>query len=133
VESKLPDLEAYQLSLTAPPAPTGTFDAAAAARGQAVFNGAGQCATCHSGSTFTDANTRLHPPSEVPTDPEHAARSATKMYRTTPLRGLWQHPPYFHDGSAPTLENVVERYDSAKNLQLTPQQKADLVEYLKTL
>ncbi|HET6796286.1 MAG TPA: c-type cytochrome [Gemmatimonadales bacterium] len=133
VESKLPDLEAYQLSLSAPPPPAGTFDAAAAARGQAVFTGAGQCATCHSGSTFTDANTRLHPPSEIPTDPEHAARSASKMYRTTPLRGLWQHPPYFHDGSAPTLENVVERYDSAKNLQLTPQQKADLVEYLKSL
>ena len=133
VESKLPELEAYQLSLPAPSAPAGTFDAAAAARGQAVFTGAGQCSTCHSGPTFTDANTRLHSPSEVPTDPEHAARSATKMYRTTPLRALWQHAPYFHDGSAATLEAVVDRYDSAKNLQLTPEQKADLVEYLKSL
>jgi mono/diheme cytochrome c family protein len=133
VESKLPDLEAYQLSLTTPAPPPGTFDAAAAARGQAVFDGPGQCATCHAGSIFTDANTRLHPPSEVPTDPTHAERSATKMYRTTPLRALWQHAPYFHDGSAATLEDVVDRYDSAKNLQLTPQQKADLVEYLKSL
>src|SRR4051812_33986023 len=133
VESKLPDLEAYQLSLAAPATPPGTFDAAAAARGQVVFTGAGQCSTCHLGSSFTDANTRLHPPAEVPTDPKHAERSASKMYRTTPLRGLWQHAPYFHDGSAATLEDVVNRYDSAKNLQLTPQQKSDLIEYLKSL
>ena len=131
VESKLPDLEAYQLSLTAPP--PGSFDAAAAGRGQAVFNGQGQCATCHTGPTFTDANTRLHPTSEVITDPTHAERSATGMYRTTPLRALMQHPPYFHDGSAATLNDVVDRYDSAQNLQLTPEQKADLVEYLKSL
>ena len=133
IESKLPDLEAYQLSLTKPAPPPGTFDAAAAARGQEVFNGQGQCATCHAGATYTDANTRLHPTSEVPTDPTHAGRSATKMYRTTPLRALWQHAPYFHDGSAATLNDVVDRYDSAKNLQLTPAQKADLVEYLKSL
>jgi mono/diheme cytochrome c family protein len=133
VESKLPDLEAYQLSLAAPAPPAGFFLADAATRGQAVFNGQGQCATCHAGSTFTDANTLLHPPTEVPTDPTHAERSATGMYRTTPLRGLWQHPPYFHDGSAATLEDVVNVYDSAKNLQLTPDQKADLVEYLKSL
>jgi hypothetical protein len=133
IESKLPDLESYQLSLAKPAPPPGTFDAAAAARGQEVFNGQGQCATCHAGATYTDANTRLHPTSEVPTDPTHAERSATGMYRTTPLRALWQHPPYFHDGSAATLNDVVDRYDSAKNLQLTPAQKADLVEYLKSL
>ena len=133
IESKLPDLESYQLSLTKPAPPPGTFDAAAAARGQEVFEGQGQCATCHAGATYTDANTRLHPTSEVPTDPTHAERSATGMYRTTPLRALWQHAPYFHDGSAATLNDVVDRYDSAKNLQLTPAQKADLVEYLKSL
>jgi cytochrome c5 len=133
VEAKLANLEAYQLSLGVPAPPAGSFDAAAAARGQAVFMGSGQCSTCHAGPTFTDANTRLHDPSEIPTDPIHAERSATKMYRTTPLRALSQHAPYFHDGSAATLPDVVDRYDSAKNLQLTPQQKADLVEYLKSL
>lgn len=132
VEAKLADLEAYQLSLTAP-APTGSFDAAAAARGQAVFTGQGQCSTCHTGPSFTDANARLHDPAEVPTDPTHAQRSATKMYRTTPLRALVQHAPYFHDGSAATLGDLVDRYDSAQNLQLTVEQKADLVEYLKSL
>jgi mono/diheme cytochrome c family protein len=133
VESKLAALEAYQLSIATPAPPPGIFDAGAAARGKTVFEGAGKCATCHVGPAFTDANVRLHPPSEVPTDPLHAARSATKMYRTTPLRGLWQHAPYFHDGSAATLNDVVSRYNSAKALGLTPGQAADLVEYLKSL
>jgi mono/diheme cytochrome c family protein len=133
VESKLAALEAYQLSLAKPAPPAGSYDAAAAVRGQAVFQGPGQCASCHLGAAFTDANARLHPPSEAPTDPMHAQRSATKMYRTTPLRALWQHAPYFHDGSAATLADVVERYVSARGLDLTAQQKADLVEYLKSL
>ena len=133
VEAKLANLESYQLSLGVPAPPAGSFDAAAAARGQVVFMSSGQCSTCHAGPSFTDANTRLHDPSEIPTDPIHAERSATRMYRTTPLRALSQHVPYFHDGSAATLPDVVDRYDSAKNLQLTPQQKADLVEYLKSL
>jgi mono/diheme cytochrome c family protein len=133
VEPKLAALEAYQLSIAKPAPPAGSFDPAAGARGEAVFQGAGQCASCHVGATLTDANTRLHDPSEVPTDPTHAQRSATKMYRTTPLRGLWQHAPYFHDGSAATLADVVDRYEVAKGLGLTAQQKADLVEYLKSL
>jgi cytochrome c peroxidase len=63
----------------------------------------------------------------------YAMRSATKMYRTTPLRGLWQHPPYFHDGSAKDLPAVVDHYDSHFSLGLTNEQKADLIEFLKTL
>jgi len=55
------------------------------------------------------------------------------MYRTTPLRALWQHAPYFHDGSAATLEDVVRRYDEAFGLGLTAAQRADLIEYLKSL
>jgi mono/diheme cytochrome c family protein len=126
-------LQAYELSLQAPTPPSGSFDAAAAARGGAVFAGAGKCATCHAGALYTDANVRLHAPAEIPTDPEYALRSATKMWRTSPLRGVWQHPPYFHDGSAATLDDVVERYNVAMNLNLTAQQKADLVQYLKSL
>jgi cytochrome c peroxidase len=49
------------------------------------------------------------------------------------LRGLWQHPPYFHDGSAPDLLAVVEHYDGLFKLKLSAAQKADLVEYLKSL
>jgi cytochrome c peroxidase len=55
------------------------------------------------------------------------------MYRTTPLRGLWQHAPYFHNGVATTLEGVVDLYNTRKTLNLTAQQKADLVQYLKSL
>jgi mono/diheme cytochrome c family protein len=134
VTSKLPALRAYQLSIQKPPPPAGSFDAVAAERGRLVFNGAGRCATCHVGSTFTDVNSgRLHDPAETGMDPRYAARTTQKRYRTTPLRGLWQHPPYFHDGSAHTLTDVVEHYNGARNLRLTDQQKRDLVEYLKTL
>ena len=139
ISSKLEALQAYQLSLNAPAPPPTTFDPAAAARGQQVFNGAGQCAACHTGSLFTDANERLHPPADVVSEPEpngapsYAGRSATKMYRTAPLRGVWQHPPYFHNGIAATLEDVVELYDSRKGLNLTAEEKVDLVQYLKSL
>jgi cytochrome c peroxidase len=75
----------------------------------------------------------LHDPVEIGTEPFYAARSATGQYRTAPLRGVWQHPPYFHDGSAPTLAAVVNHYDDARRLNLSPSQKADLVEFLKSL
>jgi mono/diheme cytochrome c family protein len=136
VTDKLPALQAYQLTLAAPPAPAGSFDPAAAARGQAVFEGPGRCASCHSGSTFTDANQTLHGPAASMVEPEtpsYAARSATKQYRTSPLRGVWQHAPYFHDGSAPTLEAVGQRYNEKQGLGLTAQQIADLAQYLKSL
>jgi cytochrome c peroxidase len=63
----------------------------------------------------------------------YASRSATKQYRTTPLRALLPHPPYFHNGVAATLDAFVEVYDTRKGLGLTAEQKADLVEYLKSL
>jgi cytochrome c peroxidase len=49
------------------------------------------------------------------------------------LRALWQHPPYFHDGSAATLADVVAHYNRARKLGLTAEQQRDLVEYLKSL
>jgi cytochrome c peroxidase len=75
----------------------------------------------------------LHKPAEVGADASYAKRSATGEYRTTPLRALWQHPPYFHDGSATTLMDVVNHYDRRFKLRLSPAQKADLVEFLKSL
>jgi len=66
-------------------------------------------------------------------EPDYAARSATGLYRTTPLRALWQHPPYFHDGSAATLADVVTHYDAYLQLGLTAAQQSDLVELLKSL
>ncbi|HJR52658.1 MAG TPA: hypothetical protein VJ982_02975 [Gemmatimonadota bacterium] len=133
VTPKLPDLQAYQLTLPAPAAPAGSFDAEAAARGAALFAGQATCADCHVPPTFTDAGERVHSPSETGMDPVLAGRGTTGGYRTTPLRGAWQHPPYFHDGSAATLTDVVEHYDAYLGLGLSVQQKADLVEYLKSL
>jgi mono/diheme cytochrome c family protein len=136
VSAKLPALQAYQLSLAAPAPPAGSFDPAAAARGKLVFEGGGRCASCHSGPAFTDANATLHPAADSmaePESPSYAARSATRQYRTSPLRGAWQHAPYFHDGSAATLEAVAQTYNSRKGLGLTASEVADLAQYLKSL
>lgn len=133
VSNALPALQAYQLSIPAPPPPSGSFDPAAARQGKVVFRQAG-CASCHSGPALTDANERLHPPTATPApDKLYVDRSATGMWRTSPLHGLWQHPPYFHDGSAKTLADVVTMYDAKLNLKLTPRQQSDLVAYLKSL
>jgi hypothetical protein len=138
VSSKLKALRVYQFSLESPAPIAGSFDAFAAHRGLAVFNGAAGCARCHLGSTYTDVNAgRLHTAAEVGQDPAYALRSATKLYRTTPLRGLWHPPqlqgPYFHDGAAGTLAEAVDHYVQLFGLSLTAEQRADLVEYLKTL
>jgi cytochrome c553 len=133
VTSKLPALRDYQLSLAAPPPPDGTVDRAAAERGREVFEGVAGCASCHAGPAYTDAGDKLHAPDETGMDPQYAARSATKKYRTTPLRALWQHAPYFHDGSAATLADVVQHYDTKLNLCLKESQKSDLVQFLQSL
>jgi mono/diheme cytochrome c family protein len=129
VTPKLEPLRDYQLSLNAPAPPTGSFDATAAGRGRTLFEQ--RCANCHRGEARSERE--LHAPAETGMDPEYANRSASRQYRTTPLRGLWQHPPYFHDGRARTLAAVVDHYDGALRLGLTPAQKADLVEYLKSI
>jgi cytochrome c553 len=133
VTSKLPALLLYQLSLEAPAPPAGTFDAAAAQRGATVFTGAARCASCHVPPRYSDANTTLHAPAEGGTDPLLAQRGSTGKYRTTPLRGLWQHPPYFHDGSAATLEAVVDHYVRVLGLRLKPAERTDLVQFLRSL
>jgi mono/diheme cytochrome c family protein len=140
VTPKLRALLEYQLSLRTPKAPKDIFDKAAARRGRRLFRNEARCSSCHEAPNFTDvrsgANRKapfLHEPAEVGQDPRYAARSATGKYRTTPLRGLWQHPPYFHDGSAADLLAVVNHYNRLFELQLTPAQKTDLVEYLKSL
>jgi mono/diheme cytochrome c family protein len=140
VTPKLPALLDYQLSLRPPTPPAGSFDRDAANRGEELFRNQARCSTCHQGSTFTDVLSApgrsipvLHDPAEVGMDAGYALRSATRQYRTTPLRGLQQHAPYFHDGSAADLLAVVEHYNRQFALNLTDQQKADLVEYLKSL
>jgi mono/diheme cytochrome c family protein len=140
VTPKLPALLQYQLSLTTPLPPPGSFDPKAADRGEKLFKGVAGCAVCHVPPTYTDVDSGpdpavplLHDPSETGMETVYAARSATDAYRTTPLRALWQHAPYFHDGSAPTLEAVVDHYVQFFGLTLTEEEQADLVQFLKSL
>jgi mono/diheme cytochrome c family protein len=132
VTAKLPALRAYQHSLEAPKADPGKYDAKSAQRGKAVFDR--NCASCHVGGSGTDNDSgKLHPAKETGMDEAYALRTKSKAYRTTPLRGLLQHPPYFHDGSAKGLDDVVKHYDKVRTLNLSKEQQADLVEFLKTL
>jgi mono/diheme cytochrome c family protein len=140
VTPKLAALLDYQLSLRVPDPPRGSVDKAAAKRGKHLFRHQAGCATCHQSPNWTDVLSGpdrrvpfLHDPAEVGTDPGYAARTATGKYRTTPLRGLWQHAPYFHDGSAQDLLAVVNHYNQLFALNLTAAEKADLVEFLKSL
>jgi mono/diheme cytochrome c family protein len=140
VTPKLAALLDYQLSLRTPEPPPHSYDRAAARRGERLFRSEAGCATCHQSPNFTDVLSGprrtvpfLHDPAEVGTEPAYAARTATGKYRTTPLRGLWQHPPYFHDGSAADLRAVVDHYDRLFKLNLNPRERADLVEFLKSL
>lgn len=134
VAPKLAALAEYQLSLTTPPPPAGSFDAAAARRGKKLFEGAARCAECHTSPLYTDINKGiLHDAEETGMDPLYATRSTTGKYRTTPLRALWQHSPYFHDGSAASLRDVVDHYNRVLRLRLNERKKTDLVEFLKSL
>jgi hypothetical protein len=137
VTPKLPALHAYQISLLAPRPQAGSFDAAAAERGQELFatDGKAQCANCHVPPLFTEPGWNLHTPAEMGIDSFQADRSPDRMYRTAPLQGLWTHMQggFYHDGRFATLLDVVNHYDTLFSLGLTDSEKADLVEYLKSL
>jgi hypothetical protein len=135
VSSKLAALHFYQIAIPAPKPPEGSFDNAAALRGKEVFNGRAQCAACHVPPLFTEPGHNLHSPQEMGVDSFQADRSPTRMYRTAPLAGLWTHQKsgFYHDGRFATLPAVIEHYDRTFRLGLTGQEKAELVEYLKSL
>jgi hypothetical protein len=135
VTAKLPALHVYQMALKAPRPPAGSFDAAAAERGEALFEGRAKCATCHVPPLYTEPGHNLHAPAEVGIDAFQAERSPTQGYRTSPLRGLWTHAKggYYHDGRFATLGEVVDHYDGFLGLALGEGEKADLIEFLKSL
>jgi hypothetical protein len=135
VTPKLAGLHAYQLALRAPRPPRGSFDAAAALRGKAVFADRGRCAGCHVPPLYTEPGHNLHAPEEIGIDEFQAERSPARGYRTAPLAGLWTHGQggYYHDGRFATLEAVVDHYDAFLGLGLSSAEKGDLVEFLKSL
>jgi len=135
VTAKLAALQYYQLSIPAPTPPAGSFDPAAAKRGQALFNGKATCATCHVPPLFSEPGWPMHTASEIGIDNFQADRSPDQRYRTTPLPGLFTRSKggFYHDGRFADLNAVVEHYDSTKHLGLSQQEQRDLVEYLKSL
>jgi len=135
ITPKLAALHAYQLSIPAPKPPAGSFDADAAERGDALFEGKAKCSGCHTEPLFTEPGWNMHAGSEIGIDEFQAQRSPDKKYRTTPLKGLFAHAKggFFHDGRFATLLDVVNHYDDFFKLGLAAQEKSDLVEYLKSL
>lgn len=135
VTAKLAALQFYQLAIPPPTPPEGSFNRVAAARGETIFKGKANCAQCHVPPLFTEPGWNTHKAEEIGIDDFHASRAPDNSYRTSPLRGLFSHMKrgFYHDGRFPTLLDVVNHYDGFKKLNLTDQEKSDLVEYLKSL
>jgi cytochrome c peroxidase len=123
------------LSIVAPKPPDGSFDSAAAARGQTLFNRKADCARCHVPPLFTEPGWPMHTGKEIGIDDFQADRSPDRRYRTTPLKGLWAHSKggFYHDGRFATLPDVIDHYNDHFRLELTAGEINDLAEYLKSL
>jgi hypothetical protein len=139
ITSKLAALHTYQLSLQAPKPATSGFNFSAS-RGDELFSGKAKCATCHTEPLWTEPGWNMHTASEVCVDDFQAKRSPDERYRTAPLAGLFFRQkdgvgPFYHDGRFRTLLDVINHYNDpgCMNLQLTEQEKNDLIQYLLTL
>jgi hypothetical protein len=138
ITAKLPALHFYQLAMPVPKAPAGSFDTRAAQRGQTLFNGTAKCSTCHVPPLFTEPGYNLHTAEEIGIDSFQADRGPDRRYVTTPLRALFDMQKihkggFYHDGRFATLTDVVNHYDGHLNLNLSAEQKRDLIEYLKSI
>jgi cytochrome c peroxidase len=133
----------FQEILDFPPAPKldlfGKLDPSKATpaelRGQAIFFGKGQCASCHAPPYYTD-NTlhnlrveRFYKPVLI----NGMMASADGPIKTFPLRGIKDSPPYLHDGRLLTLEDTVEFFNLVLGVKLTPKEKQDLVQFMRAL
>ena len=133
----------FQALLDFPPAPKlnvfGRLDPAKATarerRGQEIFFGKGQCATCHTPPYYTDNlmhNLKVERFfKEVKINGRKA--SADGPIKTFPLRGIKDSPPYLHDGRLLTLEDTVEFFNLVLELKLNEQEKKDLVAFMRVL
>lgn len=135
VTSKLAALHFYQLAIPAPKPLEGSFNKELATRGKVIFDDKAKCATCHVPPLFTEPGWNMHTAAEIGIDDFQANRAPDKRYRTAPLKGLWTHRKggFFHDGRFPDLLAVVEHYNGYLELNLTEQEKVELIEYLKSL
>ncbi|HJZ74047.1 MAG TPA: hypothetical protein VKE51_20045 [Vicinamibacterales bacterium] len=135
ITPKLSDLQFYQLAIPSPDPPAGSFDATAAARGDELFSGKAKCNNCHVEPLWTDSGWNLHQPSEICIDPFQADRAPDLRYRTSPIGVLFTRLKggFYHDGRFPTLARVVDHYNTCLNLNLSPNEKMDLINYLLSL
>ena len=134
VTDKLAALHFYQLAMPAPKPPKDSFNEEAAHRGETIFNGKAQCATCHVPPLFTEPGWNTHTPEEMGIDDFQANRSPERTYVTQGLKGIWiRKRGFYHDGRFATLMDVVNHYENLKRLNLTEPEKNDLVEYVKSL
>jgi len=133
----------FQALLDFPPAPKlgidGTLDpkkaTAAEMQGQALFFGKAKCGTCHVAPYYTDnlmhnlRVERFFKPRAI----NGRMASADGPIKTFPLRGIKDSPPYLHDGRLLTLDDTVEFFNLVTGVQLTSQEKKDLVAFLRSL
>jgi cytochrome c peroxidase len=133
----------FQEMIDFPPAPKldilGKLDPAKATpaemRGQEIFFGKGQCASCHQPPYYTDnlvhdlETERFFKPEMV----NYAMEVGDGKIKTFPLRGIKDDPPYLHDERLLTLEDTVEFFNLVLGTKLAPQEKQDLVAFLRTL
>jgi hypothetical protein len=135
ITSKLAPLHLYQLSLQAPRAPSRGYSWSAARRGKELFSGKADCARCHVPPIYTEPGWNMHKAEEIGIDDFQAMRSPDEHYRTAPLKGLWTHTKggFYHDGRFASLMDVVNHYDRHFALGLSAGERADLVEFLKSL
>ena len=133
----------FQALLDFPPAPKlnvfGKLDPKQASeselRGQTLFFGKAQCATCHPGPYYTDnlmhnlKVERFFKPQTI----NGRMATADGPIKTFPLRGIKDSPPYLHDGRLLTLDDTVEFFNLILELKLTVDEKADLVAFLRVL
>jgi cytochrome c peroxidase len=133
----------FQALLDFPPAPKlnvmGRLDRARATeqelRGEALFNGKALCGTCHPAPHYTD-NTMHNLKLERFFDLQMFNGRATTgdgPIKSFPLRGIKDSPPYLHDGRLLTLEDTVEFFNLVLQTQLSTQEKADIVAFMRVL
>ena len=132
-----------QALLDFPPAPKLTIlgkldpakSTASELRGQDLFFGKAQCATCHTPPYYTDNlmhNLRVERFFNETTINGRKA-SADGPIKTFPLRGIKDSPPYLHDDRLLTLDDTVEFFNLVLELKLNDQDKKDLVAFLRAL
>ena len=104
-------------------------------RGEELFFGKAQCATCHTPPFYTDNNMHDLKVERFYKPRIEGGMMATEQgpIKTFPLRGIKESPPYLHDGRLLTLEDIVEFFNLILELKLAQAEKADLVAFLRVL